>query len=319
MSHTSIARTTTQQEQLLEAILLDAARARAAWRAWSAGADLDCLDAGSKRLLPLLYQRRADLRLEQPLLDRLRAEYIHTWQANQLRLHHLQQAVAALQDAGMSVMLLKGAALLVAHGGDPGLRPMADADLLVPYAMAPRAVDRLSSRGWTPVGVQPHAQQFTHDSGFDLDLHWNVFGHHSGPAIDDPFWQAAERAALFETSVSVLCPADQLLHTCVHGLIWSPTPALRWIADAVQLVNRRPDLDWNRVIEQAERCRLSLFAATALRYLRDRFGAAISDETLRRLDATPIARAERVNFDRQTISSNERPLLQEAAQIWMAY
>jgi hypothetical protein len=305
---------TAQQEWLLEAVLLEDGEAAAAWRRWSAGADFDRLDAGSWRLLPLLYPRLAALHADPATTERLRTEYSGTWRANQLRLHELQQVVNRLQGAGIPVLLLKGAALLVAYYGDPGLRPMADCDLLVPYAMAPQALDVLSGSAWKAYGAAPHAQALTHANGLDLDLHWNVFADLGGPTVDEPLWQAAVPAALADTSVLVLCPADQLLHVCVHAALWSQTPGIRWIADAAVLVRAEPGIDWDRLIAQAQRCRMTLATRTMLRYLRERFHVAIPDGVLRRIEATEISRSERVHFARQAVPVDSRPVMFET---WM--
>ena len=307
-------RPTAEQELLLDAILRDGAEATAAWRRWAGSVDFSQLDAGSARLLPLLYRQLAVRGTPAADIEGLRAEYVRTWQTNQFRLRDLRDVVGLLQDAGVPVLLLKGAALLVAYCPDPGLRPMGDCDLLVPYALAPRALSILARAGWKPNGASPHAQPLTHEKGFDLDLHWNLFVEESGPTVDEPFWHAALPAPLGERTVRVLAPADQLLHVCVHGAQWSPTPGVRWVADAAMLLAARPDLDWDRLIAQAERCRLTLAAGLTLGYLRDRFSVGIPDDVLRRLRTDRISRAERRQFARLSTATDARPLLFEA---WM--
>jgi hypothetical protein len=48
-----------------------------------------------------------------------------------------------------------------------------------------------------------------------------------------------------------LHPADQLLHTCLHGAQWNEVSPVRWLADATILI--RAGMDWARVEEQARR------------------------------------------------------------------
>jgi hypothetical protein len=296
---------TAQQTLLLNALLLTPADAVAAWQRWSSSVDFDRLDAGSSRLLPLLYQKRAALEIDAGLQDRLRTAYIQTWQANQIRLHELHGVAVQLQRAGIQVLLLKGAALLLSSYPDPGLRPMADCDLLVPHANAPRAIDILCASGWTPYGAAPHAQSLRHASGFDLDVHWNMLPHMSGPAADAPVWQAATAVTLEDAPVLVPCPADQLMHVCAHGLVRSPTPAIRWIVDAVTLVESGP-IDWPRLLEQVQRCDVSLSVGAALHYLRVHFNTPIPEDVLSTMRSLPVSRLERLRHKREMADPDAR-------------
>ena len=47
---------THEQELLLKAVLLQGEGSIAAWKSWADAIDFDQLDAGSQRLLPLLYR-----------------------------------------------------------------------------------------------------------------------------------------------------------------------------------------------------------------------------------------------------------------------
>src|SRR5262245_43289127 len=108
-------------------------------------ADLDHLDAGSIRLLPLLYRT-----LERTggghdaLLGKLKGVYRHAWYGNQLRLRDTAVVLGELQRRGVDAMLLKGAALTLVHYRDHGLRPMEDVDLLVREAQCQSAIAALT-------------------------------------------------------------------------------------------------------------------------------------------------------------------------------
>ena len=60
------------QTLLLRASLLDDAAAQQAWREFRKLADLDTVDAGSHRLLPLLVRRLSDVGEDSPEMGRLR-------------------------------------------------------------------------------------------------------------------------------------------------------------------------------------------------------------------------------------------------------
>jgi hypothetical protein len=99
------------QRLLLEAALLPGERALAAYRRWRAVVDLDDIDPGSYRLLPLLAHNLAGA--ADAGLGRARGVLRHTWSRNLTLLASAAGIVTALEDAGIPVMILKGGALAV--------------------------------------------------------------------------------------------------------------------------------------------------------------------------------------------------------------
>ena len=117
---------------LLQAALLDGDRASTASRAWCARIDLDLLDAGSLRLLPLLYRAMTARGESWTHLGRLRGVYRQTWYRNNLLIGRLARLIDALERAGIPTLVLKGVPLALCYYRDTALRPMGDADLLNP-------------------------------------------------------------------------------------------------------------------------------------------------------------------------------------------
>jgi hypothetical protein len=90
------------------------------------------------------------------------------WQATAV---HLERCLSALHAGGIRVLVLKGAALALAHYRDPSLRPMGDLDLLVPpeqWTAAARALERLD---WTAEEPAEHGGAFWGPGGARLELH----------------------------------------------------------------------------------------------------------------------------------------------------
>ena len=86
--------------------------ALAAWETWKERNDVGSVDRGAKRLLPLVYRRLTELRVDDPDLGRLKDLYLHAWYRNQVKFRWAAEAVGRLREAGLDVMLLKGAALV---------------------------------------------------------------------------------------------------------------------------------------------------------------------------------------------------------------
>jgi hypothetical protein len=66
---------------------------------------------------------------------------------------------------------------------------------------------------------------------------------------------------------SVLSPADQLVHICVHRQSWDSRTRLIWVADAVRVIRTSPGLDWDGVLALATRMGRRAALSTALDYL----------------------------------------------------
>jgi hypothetical protein len=264
---------------------------------------LDRLDRGSLRLLPLLARNLHRHGIEDPAGawkdDVGRDTRVH----NAVLMARLESLLAAFAGAGLDTTVLKGAALLALRYPDPGLRPMRHLDVLVRTRQAEAAMALLRRSGWTaaveaPGRVVPvtHALIFQDGDGVRLDLHWHVLWECCGPDADDEFW-AAVPAAVARAPTPVLCPADQLLHACAHGVAWNPVPPLRWAADAMLVLRAAgADLAWDRVAAQARRLQLVLPLRAALAFLRNALDAPVPGEARAALRAAPVSASERLEY-----------------------
>jgi hypothetical protein len=296
---------TSDQVLLLRAGLFEADRAADAWGRWRARNDPDTTDRGSTRLLPLVYRNVGAAGLSEPDLSRLKGAYRAAWFRNNVVFQRGARALQALNDAGIRTMLLKGAALAVAHYHDPGLRPMDDIDVLVPATDARRARDVLLADGWSAAAGADHpgthAWSLVDDNGWSLDLHrWSLY--HS--ASDDVFWASAVEIELLGVPTRALCPADQLLHVAAHGARWQTIPPVRWLADATTIQRSSASgLDWDRVVAEATRRRLTVKLVDALEHLHDAVELAVPAEVLARLRA-----ARKAPFEAWVHRATTRPV-----------
>jgi len=291
---------TPRQELLLHAALDRGPAAVAAWHAWRVGSGP--LDAGSQRLLPLVYRNLSRQGLREPAMDELKGAYRQAWSQNQMLLHHATGVLTTLQEAGMETLILKGAALVAAYYKDLGVRPMQDVDILIPAGQAAAALRLLQARGWTPEFPLPerlipvlYACGFTGPGGGKIDLHWHALWECCQPGADDDFWASALPTQLGHAPTRALNPADQLLHVCVHGAAWNRVPPVRWVADALLITNAaEPAVDWERLAAQARKRRLILPLRDTLRYLHARWDAPIPAAVLHGLETAPVSRVERL-------------------------
>ncbi len=299
---------TIHQELLLKACLLDGPDAIAAWETWRVDVDVDRLDSGSRKLLPLLYHNLRKQHVEDPLMQKLKTTFLATWYENQLLIRSAVSLISLLHKSGVPTMALKGAALSALYYEHIGLRPMADMDLLVPPTKAAGVISRMKQAGWAPGKVLPglcvnsylkikHGFEFRDESGRKVDLHWHVLDECLTLDSDLEFWESRCSLDLNGEPTSCLNPADQLLHTCVHGAKWSETPPIRWVADAMMILNSpEKEVDWNRLCVQAQKRRLVMPIKDCLTYLKHTLDAPIPSDFLRQFGGLPISGIERRQY-----------------------
>jgi hypothetical protein len=292
---------TPEQLLVLHAALDQPPVALEAWQRWRVAIDFDRIDHGSTRLLPLVYRNLGPDSLDPEVAGRLKGLYRRSWSHNQLLFRRAAEAIAVLEGKGIETLVTKGASLAVLSYGDVGVRPMDDVDVLVPIARTREAIEALAAAGWSPEHVDPmawtevhHSLGFSGPEGGHVDLHWFALWQ---PARDDGLWRASVPIELAGARARAPSPADQLLLACVHGTPWSPLPPFRWIADAATVVrSAEGSLDWDHLVAEAERRRVTVATTAALAYLREEFGVAVPATVLDRLPRGPASRHERAAF-----------------------
>lgn len=290
-----------EQLLVLHAALDEPVPALRAWERWRAAVEFDDVDHGSARLLPLVYRNLGPDSFDGEVAGRLKGLYRRAWSHNQLLFRWAAEAVELLERAGIETLVIKGASLATISYRDAGVRPMDDADVLVPLPRAGEAIEALAAAGWSCEQDDPlawtevhHSLNYARAGGGSIDLHWFSLWQ---PARDEELWRGAVPMELAGVATRAPCAADQLLLACVHGTPWSPLPPFRWIADAVTVIRAAGEgLDWERVAAEAERRHLTVATAAALAYLRAEFDAPVPPPVLARLEAAPATRHERAAF-----------------------
>jgi hypothetical protein len=247
----------------LKSALLEGQPAREAYAAWRPGFDIETVDYGRQRLLPLVHRNLVRLDIADPLMALLRGIRHYHWARNQLRLRATAPVLTAFHAAGIPVMALKGAALLASCLEDSSLRPMDDFDFMVPLDRVAPAVEVLAAHGFNPIGVPKWAIVravvprmpgfgFIDGSSQEFDLHWHMMHRDQRANADAAFWESARPARL--AGVEVLAPSfvHQMLHVIVHAAEWNPVTPLRWVADALTILNAaRLEFDWDELAREA--------------------------------------------------------------------
>ncbi len=282
------------QERLLRAALLGPEEAGRAWGEWYAEYGLEAPDEGSFRLLPLVFRNvERSAGGPWPEWEKLRGIYRRAWGRNQWLFHRVRPVLEELAEMGIRPMMLKGAALSARVYPDVGARPMQDVDLMIPRASAAEVFALLERRGWRSKRWRPaevgapffsytHAMDFESQEGCLMDLHWHALVQCCHAGADEPFWNNAERFEFMGMETLTPGATEQLLQICVHGIVWSPQPSARWVADAVLLV-RQERVDWARLAALGEKLDLAPHLEAALSYLQAKWDVRVPEDALKAL------------------------------------
>jgi hypothetical protein len=176
-----------------------------------------------------------------------------TFAANGALFAELLGLRSALQKEGIRALLLKGGALTTtAYGGQLGLRPLSDLDLLVKESELPVVQRALLERGFREA---TSSGTLLTKGGIMFDLHTDLVNasriRRRALAFQfDPetIWTKAVALDPGEPTFLILSPAHQFLHLAVHALKHSFS-RLIWFLD-LALVARQ--LDWEELLLQAQ-------------------------------------------------------------------
>jgi hypothetical protein len=214
-----------------------------------------------------------------------------------------------LHERKIPFLLLKGAALAITVYPDVGSRPMMDVDILIPQSTVRETWNWLEQQGWKTAHWHPqairsdyfryrHAMDFKGPERAGVDLHWHPL-HLSGSPRADAYFQEHAQAKSF-LGIPVLVPdtTEQLAHACIHGIVWNDVPPVRWVADAMLLLQRGDPVDWDRLIRFTTYVQAVPYVHRALEFLKRQFGAPVPDEVVRALSQVRVRRAVQLEYAR---------------------
>ena len=271
---------------LLRVLAADASGAATAWQQWQAAHALDDVSWRTMRLLAAVIGRLDRLGIaavDQPRLQGIRR---YCWSNGQTKLARALPSLAALQGAGLPLLVLKGGAAIATGDAQPADRYVGDIDLLVAPEQAERALDLLAAEGWQPQSggsiarvkgrhmPRHHAVNLVRGKDGELDLHWSFLLQNRAEGDDAALWAAAEPARL--SGLAIRCPAPpwRLLQALTQGAQWSSGNAADWAIDAVALL-RRPGLDWTAFGREVAARRLEALVGVTLGFLARQVGVAL--------------------------------------------
>jgi len=210
----------------------------------------------------------------------------------------LQEALVALRQAGIEVVLLKGAALVFgAAYADPAWRGMGDCDLWIRPAQMPAAIRVLQTLGYRPRdnAYRPPALRLAEQQEIEMirpgapaqvmDLHYRPF---QGkwltavlPGVENELWRRRQPVMVGGVAVARLAAEDSVLHLAAHAAInhQMGRPGLRMLWDITTSLRAWP-VDWERLLHRARAWRLRLPLYLVLRWAAEFVAAPVPPDVL---------------------------------------
>jgi hypothetical protein len=289
---------------LLKAAILSEVPAQEAWKLWIKRVDFEKADHASHSLLPLVFRNPAFANFQDPFFSRCQGIYRQTWVANQLLWKKILPILTQLLEAGVDkIILLKGMAMIHYYYRDFGMRVIGDIDILIPKKQLPLIDPILRDSKWRQNVSRFdlknrehlnrwHSLNLIHPEGMNLDLHWSFIQENSS-LLDESVIQNCIPIDRFY----IPSPTHLLLQTSIHGVKYSPIPLIRWITDAMKILNHSgPQIDWEQLVELAKGARVSLPLSSALQFLKQTFEAPIPEAVIQNLKQIPSSRLEYLEY-----------------------
>lgn len=273
----------------------DQDRALAALRRWLASHDIDKAEFRDQRLLFSAVGRFGSILKSEPFWPRLAGLQRLLWTRARMAASQNIPSILALEEAGIPVLLIKGAAMAALPYVTASRRISHDIDVVVHRPDFPRAFDLLAASGWqASPGYGPalmrslvpgvRAVNMFRDRYGDIDLHAQPFhAGNGGGTDDDGLWRRARMVPTGGYTVRIPSVEDALLLAIGHGGLDGHANS-DWLIDAARLVATEP-VNW-QLVEDIAMAR-SLGAATlfTLAFLDRQLGVHIPAQVLARLEA----------------------------------
>jgi hypothetical protein len=241
-------------------------------------------------LAPLLHYRLKNtfprLSFPEVLKPTLKETYFASLLRNTLLYSELTQVTQALQQEGISVIMLKGVDLAQNIYNNIALRSMSDIDILVRRTDLKKADEELGKLGYRKLEHQlayHHLPPFFKEGAPLIEVHWHIERPSNPFTIDiEELWQRAQPTTIAECEVLVLSPEDLLLHLCVHAAFHHLFQiGLRSLYDIAEVIyHNQNNIEWEAVCWRTQQWGANNSVYLALYLAQTLVGAAVPREVL---------------------------------------
>lgn len=201
---------------------------------------------------------------------------------NIVLLDALGQAVQVLKQAGVSPLILTGAALAETVYSNISMRPMADIDLLIQEESIETVNECLTPLGYSLQGNEDLTFYRKIPFPVSLDFHYGIW--YMPDATLQRLWQESRPVSIAGTSALTM-PADEtLIYTAAHAAVHHGALTSTALED-INCICRfyQPTLDWDKIVKKVKEYNLNVPIRHILSEAKLAKGAPIPGDALDRL------------------------------------
>jgi hypothetical protein len=205
-------------------------------------------------------------------------------------LYEALEAIKLFKDNGITLIALKGLALINDVYDDIALRPMADVDFLIKKEDLNKAECLLLSigyqRGMPCWERKSHLALFSENKSISIEPHWDIVPPESPLKVDtDGLWQRSRLIRVKDNQMRIFSVEDMLLHLCIHVSLQHKFEAgFIPFCDIARVIHTyRDKIDWLAVIERAYQWHAVKCVYLALLITQEFVGGEIPDKVIKEL------------------------------------
>ncbi|MDQ0242577.1 hypothetical protein J2S09_000113 [Bacillus fengqiuensis] len=190
--------------------------------------------------------------------DRLKKTYHETLYLNLFIKSETKRIFSAFEDAGISMIPLKGVTFAEKYFGHIGARGTSDIDLLIKKSDLQKAIDYVKALGYTTeeefIPAHFHCSFSKHIPGSPVplivEIHWDLLKENTSNLRIEEFWNEATPLKPYNY-VMELSDYHTFYMICLHG--WKhQMNSLKYFIDIIQMIHvSKEGLDYSRLCKDA--------------------------------------------------------------------
>ena len=224
------------------------------------------------KISPLLYWNLSKIDngkdVPEEVMAKLRKIYYESVARNRFLYDELSKVLKAFKDAGIDVIVLKGAFLAETIYKNISLRPMGDIDLLIKKEDLHKVKKELSQlmyhapiypTKWHEQWQNEWAEEihFTNqDKNIMIDVHWDIQPPSTPFQIDiNKFWENAQPVKIAGVETLMFAPEDLLQNLCLHldKELNKGISLLRWYCDIAEVIRHYEEkINWKYLVQSSK-------------------------------------------------------------------
>jgi hypothetical protein len=224
------------------------------------------------------------------LLHELKVHYQSIAHRNMFMTSELIKIMNLLRENHIQALAFKGPALSRSAYGDITLRQFGDLDILIQRSDIPAMIDLLTADRYVPELALDTKMKETFLSALNvigfyksatnvlIEVHWELLSKNYAITWDQKaLWtQKRNTVSINGTDIPLLPPEEHLLYLCVHGSKHL-FERLEWVCDIDRSIRADPDINWDYLLNEAEKRGIQRMFFLGLALCQQFFGLSLPD------------------------------------------